>query len=264
MAHVGYISEPLDPEVEEILIRLVEEGLKVDRAHRRFFASRPLGTSPAYVVSGAGIQGRFAIAPQDLNELQSHGHIKTERHNTQGFFEFFVTRQGLAYYRQVNQRAEPLERVEDESVRYLDTSGFRERHREAYDKWKQAAVLRDEDPMAHASRVGHDCREAMMAFASSLAARHGVAVEAAPEQTVKKVRAVLDKRRGEASDKTQAFLHALLAYWGTVNDLAQRQEHAASREGKPLEADDARRAVFYTVLVMQELDRLDVLPGLRP
>ncbi len=46
-----------------------------------------------------------------------------------------------------------------------------------------------------------------------------------------------------------------MSYWGTVSDLAQRQEHAAEREGEALTADDARRVVWYSALVMYELDR---------
>lgn len=57
------------------------------------------------------------------------------------------------------------------------------------------------------------------------------------------------------SERVRAFLEALLAYWGTVSDLANRQEHGATREGESLVAEDARRLVFQTMLVMYELDR---------
>jgi hypothetical protein len=51
------------------------------------------------------------------------------------------------------------------------------------------------------------------------------------------------------------FLDALIAYWGTVSDLLQRQEHGAQREGHDLVNEDARRVVFHTCLVIYELDR---------
>jgi hypothetical protein len=44
-------------------------------------------------------------------------------------------------------------------------------------------------------------------------------------------------------------------YWGTVNDLIQRQEHGAQREGGALAWEDGRRVVFQTAIVMFEIDR---------
>lgn len=51
-------------------------------------------------------------------------------------------------------------------------------------------------------------------------------------------------------------MEALLAYWGTVSDLVQRQEHGGQKEGEPLEWEDARRAVLHTAVVMFEVDRV--------
>ena len=42
-------------------------------------------------------------------------------------------------------------------------------------------------------------------------------------------------RAEEALVKERAFLDALLAYWGTVNDLVQPQEHGGQREGEALD-----------------------------
>ena len=53
----------------------------------------------------------------------------------------------------------------------------------------------------------------------------------------------------------QAFLHALLTYWGTVSDLVQRQEHGAVRDKEPLTWEDTRRVVFQTAIVMFEIAR---------
>ena len=49
-------------------------------------------------------------------------------------------------------------------------------------------------------------------------------------------------------------LDALLAFWGTVSDLVQRQEHGALREGEQLVWHDGRRVVFLTMTVMHEID----------
>jgi hypothetical protein len=47
----------------------------------------------------------------------------------------------------------------------------------------------------------------------------------------------------------------MLAFWGAVSDLAQRQEHGAQREAEPLGWEDARRLVFLSAVVMYEIDR---------
>jgi hypothetical protein len=52
------------------------------------------------------------------------------------------------------------------------------------------------------------------------------------------------------------MLKALLAYWGTVNDLVQRQEHGGQKEREPLKWEDGRRVVFQTAVVMFEIARV--------
>ena len=51
------------------------------------------------------------------------------------------------------------------------------------------------------------------------------------------------------------FIDALIVYWGTLDDLVQRQEHGAQKEGEALSWEDARRLVFQTINVMVELRR---------
>ena len=60
------------------------------------------------------------------------------------------------------------------------------------------------------------------------------------------------RRPGET---LSAFLQALVAYWGTLSDLVQRQEHGGQREARPLVSEDGRRIVFQTLNVMYEIDR---------
>ena len=104
------------------------------------------------------------------------------------------------------------------------------------------------------TRIGHTCREALQAFASSLAERSGVPdMPSNPAKTVDRIKAVLNARA--LGDTHRAFLAALLAYWGTVSDLVQRQEHGAQKEGEPMTWEDARRVVFQTAIVMFEIAR---------
>ena len=94
----------------------------------------------------------------------------------------------------------------------------------------------------------------MQAFASDIAERYGITGTSADlSRTIDRIRAVLS--RADVGDSHRAFLDALLAYWGTVSDLVQRQEHGAKKEGEPLTWEDARRVVFQTAIVMFEVAR---------
>jgi len=59
---------------------------------------------------------------------------------------------------------------------------------------------------------------------------------------------------GPASKSVRAYLDALIVTWGTVSDLAQRQEHGAGKEGGSLSWEDGRRLVVGTFHVVYELD----------
>ena len=95
----------------------------------------------------------------------------------------------------------------------------------------------------------------MQEFAASLVRMLCItSVDADPAKTVSRIRAVISSRRSAIGSASGDFLDALLAYWGTVSDLAQRQEHGGQKEGIPLSSKDARRLVFQTMIVMYELD----------
>lgn len=161
----------------------------------------------------------------------------------------------------IRQRGEPLEKVEDEAVRYLvEAAEFTARYPEAAQKWAHAARLLAEDPTGNTTRIGHDYREALAAFASALVDRHGAHESDAGGGTVDSIRAVVKGQRHGRSDRGSDLLEALVAYWGTVSDLTQRQEHAARREGEALTAADGRRLVCYSALVMHECD-VTLRPG---
>lgn len=164
-----------------------------------------------------------------------------------------VTPEGLRRsgrdHRQHSQR-----RIDAQVGRYLDEVSFRVRHPSAYERWQSALDLFEAHPQRHTTRIGHDCREALLAFADAGLEMCGV--DPMPGAgTVQKLRVLID-HCGIASHAVLAQGKALVAYWGTVSDLAQRQEHAASRNGEPLTSEDARRLIFHTMLVMFEVDRL--------
>lgn len=138
----------------------------------------------------------------------------------------------------------------------LDASWFAERFPEAHAKWTQAEeALWSEDAERRLSTIGHDAREALQEFADALAREKGIASEVPTDKqrTIARITAVLDEQA--IGGTPREFLDALLAYYGTLTDLVQRQEHAGQKEGEPITWEDARRVVFQTLVVMYEVAR---------
>jgi hypothetical protein len=69
-----------------------------------------------------------------------------------------------------------------------------------------------------------------------------------------RIRAAIAERKPSMSSSVSTALDALLVYWGCVNDLIQRQEHAGLKEGERLTWADSRRVVFLLAMVFYELD----------
>ena len=91
----------------------------------------------------------------------------------------------------------------------------------------------------------------MHAFADSATASRRLTT--APG-TVDKLRALV--KHGADGQRIRAHGEALISYWGTVSDLANRQVHNGQREKETLVMEDARRLIFHTMIVMYEVDRL--------
>ncbi len=95
----------------------------------------------------------------------------------------------------------------------------------------------------------------MQEFAAALVERFSPDdVEPDRAKTVARLRRVLQARHQRLGRTEQAFLDALIGYWGAVSDLVQRQEHGGQREGAEQTWHDARRVVFQVAMVMFEVD----------
>jgi hypothetical protein len=148
--------------------------------------------------------------------------------------------------------AERSSRIVSHLAAHIDEATFASRYPVAYEKWRSAFDLYEVGPVQQATRIGHDCREAILEFANDLIAFHDVDVDPAAGTQIK-VRAAFDAQPS-MSPSVRAYVDRLVAFWRAVSDLAQRQEHAASRETRALAAEDARRLVFQTLTVMAEID----------
>jgi hypothetical protein len=163
-----------------------------------------------------------------------------------------VTAEGLRHSGKVHRQHSQW-RMESQVGRYLDQEAFRLRYPEASEKWQSALDLYAVNPQRHATVIGHACRDALLAFSDAALRARRLKPKAGVGPT-DKLRTVI--KSAATSRRIGAHGEALLAYWGTTYDLANRQTHGASREKEALRAEDARRLIFHTMIVMFEVDRL--------
>lgn len=229
------------PEQEDLLLKLVEAERRVPRHERHpFVVSRRIFPPGVDLIHG-GWQDEAAFEA-DIEILAQAGLLNIS--NASGdSTTFYVTPAGFAYYEECRRRqGQPLQRVEKQVTEFISGEWFRRRYPTAHEKWIQAeALLWSEDSSRTSSLIGHLVREAMMAFADALVTRLDVRnIPSDSAKTVARIRGVLEQKAAVGST-AEDFLKALLAYWGTVSDLAQRQEHGAQREGEDLVWEDSRR-----------------------
>lgn len=251
----------LSPDQQHLLVDLVE-------ADRRLGKREPFMTVSSLQLSGVQIVHRGWLDEErdvffgDLEELAHRALIRLST-VASGTHSFYITNDGnYAYAELMRSRGEPIQRAEQTVRRYVDSTDFAARHPGAHAKWVEAESLlwADATPSGFTA-IGHFAREAMQEFATSLSKAVGVSVDGDPAKTVARVRACLGAVGARLGSTERPFLDALLAYWGTVNDLVQRQEHGAQKDGVALQLRDARRVVLQTAIVMFEIDEAVVAVG---
>jgi hypothetical protein len=245
----------LEPEQEQLLADMVEAERKVPRASRRPFIFAD--SSEGGHLLHEGFRRQESVYRGDLMTLAERRLLRLD-FGGRGTPNFDVTPEGRAYYEYMKRRAgEPAAQVTAEVRSYLDTDRFRSDFGSAFVLWAEAeATLWAADSMGAYTEIGHKCRESMREFTEVLLQRHPTASrDPNPANTVARLRSVIASA-SETSPKVEALADALIVYWGTVSDLAQRQEHGALKEGAELDWEDARRVVFHTGIVMFEIARL--------
>ena len=142
-------------------------------------------------------------------------------------------------------------------INYLNAITFQQSHPKAYGKWCAAEeLLWKSDSQNQLTTIGHLCREAGQEFADDLV-KHYQPPDVTTDKTKTKdrLKAVIRKKVIEVGETKESFYDALIAYWYTLIDLVQRQEHAGLKEGQPLTWEDGRIVVFNTLIVMFEIDK---------
>jgi hypothetical protein len=237
---------PLTTEQEELLRVLVEASRSQAKDARQEFM--PVRTNRDEIVHPHVPGGEFPTYRGDVDALAANGFIRTRSGSRGMAILLDVTPAGFAHYEELARRdGEGAVRLETTIRRFLDSERFRARHAASSAKWREAEeALWGAGSETAATKIGHDCREAMQLFATEMLELAGNPEAVAdPTKTVDRVRAALRSR--VESDKVGAYLDALVHYWGTTADLAQRQEHGSQKGGEALSWEDAQRLVFGSV-----------------
>lgn len=244
----------LKPQQEKLLLELIHAERVAGESDRSpFYASQ---TFDGADVMHPGFPGRnHTIYWGDVQSLLQSGLLMPTKIDT-NLVVFELAPEAYEYAKDVVGVSSDEDPAEAMALAYIDASQFANRHPAAFDAWRKArdavAVGGSETQL---TEVGHWSREAMQAFTTDLVGSHGVRdADSDPAHTVARLRAVISQRPAETGETVAAFLAALVAYWGTLSDLVQRQEHGAQRDGEALGWHDARRIVFHTLAVMHELD----------
>ncbi len=242
----------LEPEQVKILSTLVEALRSVPRSQRgRFLFSSEHGHLDVRVWNEGLNAWHTRVLPADLDVLAREGLLRfAEQHI------FYVTPSGFEFYEEAKlSSGNAVERVQAEVRTYCETEQFRAAHPAAYEKWRSAeAHLWRDDHERELTTIGHLCREALQEFAEALVRQLRITdPDADKAKTINRIKLCLEHASVSRTDR--AVLDALLTYWRAVNDLTQRQEHGAQRDGEELRWDHARRTVFQTLVVMYEIDR---------
>jgi hypothetical protein len=245
---VDFADLGLEKGQEDLLSDLVDADRRVEDNYHQFILA---GVDSGYILIHPKLDNREVDAG-DVRTLHEHGLLRQlPTSGRQPNYE--VTPVGRRYYAWMKGRqGDALEAVEVEVRRFLDAATFQEHHATAYEQWVDAerALWAAEGP-AELSALGHACRGSLELFITDLVTKYQPAnVNPDPQKTVDRLRSVMSV--AGISQTVDAFS---IAYFGTVWDLVQRQEHGAQKEGKALTEEDARRCVFQTALVMFELDR---------
>ncbi|MEM9598460.1 MAG: hypothetical protein AAGD06_29610 [Acidobacteriota bacterium] len=255
----------LESSQEELLLALAEKWREVPAEQRTSFCLAVTHDQILGKVTHQGAPGWSVDAsPGDIVELTEKQLLRI-RSEKRPITTFLVRPEGVRYCEELmRRRGSGFERQAEYSRNQLLFVSFRQRHRNAFERWALA-----EEELWHWSRkrspstVGHLLREAIQQFAYDLVKGFGledrVSVEVSKDQ--RNARAVLDhvcqmdivlRQRGDClGRKTEK---ALYEHWVAVSNLVQRLVHRANIDGKPVTWEDARRAVFLVSVAMIEID----------
>ena len=217
-----------------------------------------------------GLADVLGVSPEsvkeELQEMATRGWIEAygyDRIPTAG--QARITTRGYDARSESPSVAAPLgglEKVLSQSLQALAAPSFRTQYPAALAELQKAVeLLVAHDGSSKYGLIGYACRNAMQEFAIALVYHHNLQTPPAKTASTVAVRLVIAQRKKDLGDAVAAFLDSLLTYWDKTFDLVQRLAKDATREGPPLPIEDARRVVFHTAVVMNDLAQSLALPS---
>ena len=247
----------LEPEQKQLLIVIVEIARSIPKDKRQKFPSFKSSSGQSWIKHRAIPDWDHECYEGDLEILISRGLLNPS-YGGNGLSGFDVTPEGFQYYEYLKKQAgEPLNVIDDTVRNHLFSFDFQRKYPDAFHKWQQAEILLwSTDSNEKLTAIGHHCRESVQEFASALVRKFPQAnADPNPIHQIARVKAVIEHVKETINSSLPSFLNALIAYWGELSDLIQRQEHGAQKEGNSLVWEDARRLVFHTAITIYEIDQ---------
>ncbi len=244
------VHEMLDREVIDLFVEMYQAWRTADRERRLVVISGTISGTFAQIFGS-----KFAerVPASDIDDMMNVGLL---RHRNKSSY-MFAPEAGAFYAYVMSRRGAPLEAVEETTRSLVEHGSFASRYPETARLLSQAieAALADDEPRRR-TQVGHDVREALIAFTGELGSRLDVSLGAPPQNTNDRRRQLIKSREKQIGSETAvAYLDALVGYWIGVSRLAVRQEHGAKAEQETLTWEDSRRAVHAAVHLVYEIDR---------
>jgi hypothetical protein len=244
---------PLLEHHQDLLIELVEASRRGTGAARTKFLLAITSTGDRLLHPGLP-GGQLAASEDDVAALAENRLVRTTRPR-RDTISITLTPLAVSRYDAVKAAArERVARVESDVRRLLQSDAFQRRYPAAYANWAAAESQLWRDSRPDLRLVARYCREALRAFAASLVERFrtpGVAV--LPEDSVYRLRAVIEQHAPRLGPARVALAESVLTYWSSLSELVEQTEDRHDRTGAT--QDDVRSLVLHTLVVLLEVDR---------
>jgi hypothetical protein len=248
----------LEQEQIDLLSSFIEIIRNVPREKRIKFIGSQMSNGTSHVMHPYA-QGKYVTALLgDVEILNNEGLINLS-FSSSSSFNFDIMPKGFKYYEYQQTKEIPVsEKIEKPLRNFLNGNRFQSSYPAAYDKWSKAeSKIWSNDSQDELSIIGILCREAMQEFVTSLVDKYQpVDVDTNKSHDVARLKCILAQRANHIPKTIAPFIDAITIYWGTLNDLVQRQVHAAQKEGSVVSWEDAKRIVFHTAVVFLEVDKI--------
>lgn len=234
----------------KLLRGIVEVSSQIPESKTKEFLIIETFGSPASLLFEVGNERIKGVGVSDVHELESRNLLRRTRFNSRGTPLYSVTNEGIKFVSSLPS----VPKIAEETISWVKKElppGYEAAQGLIEEALQKLATAKSEFDF---SEIGHKCREALQEFSEVLYNRHGNP-DKKPEKKKDqaKIGMVLTAWKPVIGGTYVNMLDALTGYWASVSDHVQKVEHRSEKEARPLTHEDAKRAVFYSYLVMAEI-----------